>query len=652
MFSDNDQISGRQFRRQVVLSMVGAWLLFLTGSAGADGFSGVLGLGIGLLLLTLWAAFLMRRADALQLFRKEAPRLLWWAVLAVYLSFLVLTGSYLLQAISRICAEYLTAGIAKELLALLLLVTAVVGMGGDMQRRARLAEIYYPFVLAGFVLLLVLAMFHMRAEAFSQEITVSVKAAVRQAYRVLAAGAAFGVLPFIAKQVKTTVPNRLSGAMCRLWLLGVASVIVLLGTFGQAGIRRMEMPILQLMAGTKLAGEFLERFEIVWLALLLGSLLFALGSLVFYGGHIAQAQGKAGFFLRLVMGILIYVGSLWGNGDNGGLQSWYPRCAAYFYLPVLFFFTVIVGLLFDGSQKKGQPNRTEKAEKPEKQKQTEKLKQEEKAEKSEKPEKLNQIEKASKSEKLSHTAKSIQTEKEEKPEKPRQTGTLKKRSCAWLFFSLLFLMCGCGGVGPENRAYPMTILADHKDGEWQIIYDMADVQRMTGKEKQGGGNGQESSEGSESGSGQESSEDSGSESGSRQHFPNGYSAGSLEEIRHLYDKSSRYELDTGHVKGIILGENLLKQPALVEEFFNWLDADRSLGKNALVFAAENPEKIMEARGKLDAALGVYLQDLYENREKKTRKAVTLSDVFFVWYNEDRVLELPKIVPSENGVRLA
>lgn len=101
-----------------------------------------------------------------------------------------------------------------------------------------------------------------------------------------------------------------------------AAAVILIGTFGLEGVRRMEVPVIQLMAGTRLPGKFLERFDIVWLALLLCSILFALGSLLFYGTHLTGMRGDKGRIFRAAMGALIYGGSVLGQEEaewNSGI---------------------------------------------------------------------------------------------------------------------------------------------------------------------------------------------------------------------------------------------------------------------------------------------------------------------------------------------
>ena len=105
----------------------------------------------------------------------------------------------------------------------------------------------------------------------------------------------------------------------------------------------------------------------------------------------------------------------------------------------------------------------------------------------------------------------------------------------------LFLLAGCGGVGPEERAYPLTIFIDAVPEGYQVIYDMADLSEMTGQNKQGDGG------------------ENGGDTGTV------YTAGTLDEILKIYDKSSQYELDTGHVKAIVFGSGLLEQEDKMKE---------------------------------------------------------------------------------------
>lgn len=570
MFADNDCISHRQLLRQMILALLGAWLLFLAGGVCEQAENGLLGMLAGFLLLAVWSMLLLDSAKVYQNMEVYTGKTARTVIILFYLLFLVLTGSFLLERISGICSEYLVSGIRPELTALLLLVTAGAGVGSEIQRRARLAEIFYPFVMTGFVLLLALAVFHMRPESFQETAGLSVKTASGAALRTLGAGTVLALLPFILGQVdhRNRIFRPLLEGMGKLWLLLTAAVVILIGTFGIHGVRQMDVPVLQLMAGTRLPGEFLERFDIVWLALLLCSILFALGSILFYGGHLVHRKGRYGRMFRFGMGAAVYAGSLAGEG----IAQWYPEVTERFFLPVFVMITVILWL---AGKRKGK----------------------------------------------SSGKRAFRTE--------GKNGASGKRgirfSAAAAILSGMLILTGCGGVGPEERAYPLTILIDRVPEGYQVIYDMADLSQMTGQDKQGDGG------------------ENGGETG------NSYLAAQPGGIRKLYDACSQYELDTGHVKAVIFGETLLGNQEAVTEVMEWLEQDRNLGRNAIVFCAEQPSAVMEKRGQLGESIGVFLKGIYENREEKTHRPVTLDDVFYTWYNDGTLPQIPEAVPTDRGL---
>lgn len=572
MFADNDCISHRQLLRQMILALLGAWLLFLTGGACEQAENGLLGMFLGFLLLSGWSMLLLDSAKVYENLETWVGKYKRAGITVFYLSFLILTGSYLLERISVICSGYLVSGIRPEAVSLLLLLAAGVGVGNDIQRRARLAEIFYPIVMTGFVLLLLLAVFHMRPESFQETAGLSVEKIAGESLKTLGAGTVLALLPFILGQVdrEQKISRPLLEGMGKLWFLLTAASVILLGTFGIGGVRQMEMPVLQLMAGTRLPGEFLERFDIVWLALLLCSILFALGSILFYGSHLVHWKGNCGRLFRFAMGAAVYAGSVAGAAN--GISAWYPAITRRFFLPVFLILTVLLWAVGKtGKKEKGNRDRVSDS---------------------------------------------------------RAASVNKKRirmPAAVLMGSLLLTLTGCGGVGPEERAYPLTVLIDRVPEGYQVIYDMADLSAMTGQDKQGDGG------------------ENGGDTG------NSYTAAELSQIRELYDACSQYELDTGHIKAVIFGETLLGDPEAVRAVMEWLEEDSNLGRNALVFRAQQPSAIMEQRGKLGDSIGVFLTGIYENRENKTRQPVTLDDVFYTWYNRGTVPEMPRVIPTDKGL---
>mgnify|MGYP007097555831 FL=1 len=64
--------------------------------------------------------------------------------------------------------------------------------------------------------------------------------------------------------------------------LQILGLLLLQGSFGLGGYEHKEYPVIDFMSGIRIPGDFLERVDIFWLAAVLFSVLFALGSVFFY----------------------------------------------------------------------------------------------------------------------------------------------------------------------------------------------------------------------------------------------------------------------------------------------------------------------------------------------------------------------------------
>ena len=317
MFADNQRISRRQLKRQFVLSLVGIFLLFQAGEIASGGGNSVAGMVIGLGFLVLYLFFLVRASAAYGNLEKYFGCIGKWLISLVYLSFLVLSGSILREKISFLTERYLLTGVPLPLISAVFILASGLGMGNEVQRRGRLSEISFPWVIGILVLLLIFAAFHLHAPDFSMMEPWSAETVAEGAYQYFTVGTSVSLAAFLLSRVDKgsrtekggTFRSLLHGLLLASAIL-LAAVVILLGVYGFAGVRDREFPILDLMAGTGLPGGFLKRFDIVWLAVLVFSLLFSLGSILFYGCWLVGRNGRKRDWTRLILAGLIWLGSL------------------------------------------------------------------------------------------------------------------------------------------------------------------------------------------------------------------------------------------------------------------------------------------------------------------------------------------------------
>lgn len=335
MFSNNDMISVRQLKRQMVLSFIGILLLDGTKEAAVGGGNGILGFVLGSVLLAAYLFLLVKTAEVYSEPKRYLGSPGTWILKGVCLSFLALTGGVLAEESSLVIQTYLLPAVPGPVISALLLAAAFLGMGQNIQRRGRLAEVSYPWILGILLLLLALALPHFRGVSLDGMAPLDAAEISRGTIRVFASGTAVSLVPFILGRVRE--PEKSFRVLRRgIWLLlliGLGSALILAGVYGWKGVRQLEYPMLNLMTGTDIPGGFLGRVDIIWLAVLLFALLFAMGSILFYGAFICRSAAGGFPWTRLILAAAVWLFSFirW---DGTAVSDIYYRLLQDIYAPV------------------------------------------------------------------------------------------------------------------------------------------------------------------------------------------------------------------------------------------------------------------------------------------------------------------------------
>ena len=346
MFSENDRISQRQMERQIVLVLLCPAFWQLAAYGASDGLCGIAGIFAGYILLAMWSIYLVRLGGIYCRLEAVLGKVGEVLLAVLYLAFLVFTGGSLVRRMAELAAVYLTMGVSQELCGLLLLTVAFLGVGGEIQRRGRLAEVLYPWIFTGIVILL-LAILQVPFSAFEDawETAKSVEPVDnmvifrRNVWRTLENGTPLALLPFLFASVQKKHQSVILPVMRSVWktgLLVMAGSMALLGVFGQRGTAAAQDPLLLLMAGTRVPGGFFARFDILWMALLLLGLLFTLGSLLFYVSLVGEKTGlwrPWNLYVRIGAALLVWLLSCAKN-------EWSIQPG---YFPFFFGITVLLG---------------------------------------------------------------------------------------------------------------------------------------------------------------------------------------------------------------------------------------------------------------------------------------------------------------------
>ena len=350
-YAENNRISHRQLYRQILLTFLAPFLLCLNGKGGLLGLSGVMGIILAVIFLLLYSFFYLRStygyADMIRSFGKAGAVIFG----GFFLIYLVMAGAYLLNLIGRIIPVWLIFGISEKWLLLFAVLVCAYGMEKGMQKRGRMAEVTGGIFLGAILLLLVLCAGQGTAEYITElfrEESFSIETSIRSAYRYLCFFSGISLLPFVMKDVE----KRGSAGKTVIWgILTVSGVMicVLLLLPAVLGWRRVQSetwPVLSLLAGADLPGNVLARFDVLWMGFLLYSLLFAVGSVFYYGERILTSAhiGTGKFWLP----VAVYVVSIF-EADGMTVADLFEKYLARIFVPGLL--VILLYLFLRGRQK-------------------------------------------------------------------------------------------------------------------------------------------------------------------------------------------------------------------------------------------------------------------------------------------------------------
>lgn len=351
-FAENNRISHRQLYRQMILTFLAPFLVCLPGKNGIQGMNGFWGIVLAVSVLILYVFILLRVTSGYS----DMVRFLgsfWGRIAGVFfLVYIIFTAVYILKILEQIIPRWLLMGIPSGWISFLVIVVCSIGTEKGIQRRGRMAEISGGLLLAGVLLMMVLCLGQIRVD-YLQEMAeaerISGAAVVQGGYLFLCGFSGVGLLPFIMRDVVRpgSVGKTIIGAIITVGGILAGVLVLLPAVFGWNRLLTEEYPILPLLAGAALPGNILARFDVLWMGFLLYGLLFALGSLFYYGYQVMEKchMGTAKYWMAaLVFGLSLL------EASGIAVRTFYRNYLETIFVPGLLFIQVL--LLFCGRKRK------------------------------------------------------------------------------------------------------------------------------------------------------------------------------------------------------------------------------------------------------------------------------------------------------------
>lgn len=347
MFADNGKISARQVGCLLFADWIGKLSLLLPQVRGdLRGWNFVLAAAAGgvwtCLYIFLLAEFPARmRGSYTDYMRERLGKYPAYFVGVLFLFYLLINVCYLARLTGRICSVYLLPETSETVIAAAVFAVGMATASGDRQKRPRAAEFFFFPIAAALALMLAASIGNVRAAHFQPQSAFAPLQILKRSGAVFAGFSGVSLVlyeaPFVNRKGRKLRSALTCGLLVTLAFL-LASFVIALGVLGEKSFARLPWPVLALMGSASLPGGFLQRWDAVFLAFLLFSLLLAAGTSCHYlrriSGEIAPGnqRDKVLWIIYLLAFLLILATGTYGTAAElfyrGALCCLLPLTAA------------------------------------------------------------------------------------------------------------------------------------------------------------------------------------------------------------------------------------------------------------------------------------------------------------------------------------
>lgn len=323
MFSENNQISGRQVFRLLTYDFLGMGTLLLptmlADTAGRDGIFCILAGILSTFLYLKLLRYLLKgmKTSYPDFLKQKCGKVCGYVLWGGYFLYFILMASYTAYLFSTLMLNGLVENISFYLVLLLILLLAFYGMAGGIEGRARVYEMLFRFLMIPLFLMLFAACREVKPAYWSPVFVADGKEMLSGSYYVLFCYSMVSIVLFLKEYVADR-KKCVGAAEKAVWFSGgvfTALYLILIGLFGVEALAQMKFPAVTMMSRVQVTGGFLKRTDAFMFSIWFFTLYAMLNSMVFYSGNLAEKvirdcggylEGKKRMLPYLILLLLVY----------------------------------------------------------------------------------------------------------------------------------------------------------------------------------------------------------------------------------------------------------------------------------------------------------------------------------------------------------
>lgn len=323
MFSENNQISGRQVFRLLTYDFLGMGTLLLptmlADTAGRDGIFCILAGILSTFLYLKLLRYLLKgmKTSYPDFLKQKCGKVCGYVLWGGYFLYFILMASYTAYLFSTLMLNGLVENISFYLVLLLILLLAFYGMAGGIEGRARVYEMLFWFLMIPLFLMLFAACREVKPAYWSPVFVADGKEMLNGSYYVFFCYSMVSIVLFLKEYVSDD-KKHISAAEKAVGFSGgvfAALYLILIGLFGVEALAQMKFPAVTMMSRVQVTGGFLKRTDAFMFSIWFFTLYAMLNSMFFYSGNLAAKvirdcggylEGKKRMLPYLILLLLVY----------------------------------------------------------------------------------------------------------------------------------------------------------------------------------------------------------------------------------------------------------------------------------------------------------------------------------------------------------
>lgn len=295
MFSENNQISGRQVFRLLTYDFLGMGTLLLptmlADTAGRDGIFCILAGILSTFLYLKLLRYLLKgmKTSYPDFLKQKCGKVCGYVLWGGYFLYFILMASYTAYLFSTLMLNGLVENVSFYLVLMLILLLAFYGMAGGIEGRARVYEILFWFLMIPLFLMLFAACREVKPAYWSPVFMADGKEVLSGSYYVLFCYSMVSIVLFLKEYVADR-RKCVGVAEKAVWFSGgvfAVLYLILIGLFGVDALAQMKFPAVTMMSRVQVTGGFLKRTDAFMFSIWFFTLYAMLNSMVFYSGNLA-----------------------------------------------------------------------------------------------------------------------------------------------------------------------------------------------------------------------------------------------------------------------------------------------------------------------------------------------------------------------------